>query len=321
MTSEFDRDNLISIFVLEASDAMAALMKALSPSDGGIPLPEQVVGQYIVAHRVRGAAALYGYAGVARLAERLEILLEQAAGTSPTEWPGRVASMCDLTRHIQVIVRSIGQGGSEDVNLVERCLAAAPNLAVGNADTTGPGLSTSSGTLEYFVPAIDREILSYFVPEAEEHLAAVAQLIGEIRHKVDDDLLYRLFRAIHTLKGSAYTVGYQVIGDLALPMEDCLIAIREQRRPFNPDLMNTIEQGMTMIRLVLSRDPMIVQQLQREVPQCLERLARLCAKEDPVPSVSEASPVSSGATLMRADVPGPDTSVAHTRGSPCPITI
>ncbi|HMS83678.1 MAG TPA: Hpt domain-containing protein [Nitrospira sp.] len=312
MTAEFDRDNLISIFVLEASDAMAVVMKALSPSDTGVPSPEQLVGQYIVAHRVRGAAALYGYAGISRLAERLETLLEHASDTPPTDWPGRVASMCDLTRHIQLIVQSIGQGGSEDVDLVERCLASAPNPVLGSSDVSESELSTSSVTHEYIVPAIDSEILSYFLPEAEEHLTTIAQLISEIRCQVDDDLLYRLFRAIHTLKGSAYTVGYQVIGDLALPMEDCMIAIREQRRTFQPDIVDVLEQGMTMIRLVLGRDPMTVQQLQHDVPPCLERLVLLCAKEAPVPSISEASPVFSGATNVKHDAPGPDTPVVHT---------
>ncbi len=311
MTSEFDRDNLISIFVLEASDAMATLMNALSSPDGGIPMPEQLVGQYIVAHRVRGAAALYGYAGVARLAERLETLLEEATDTPAAEWPGRVASMRDLTKHVQLVVRSIGQGGSEDLDLIERCLEAAPRPAAESGDAVGDGTATSLLTHEYVVPALDGEILSYFAPEAEEHLTVIAELIGEIRRQVDDDLLYRLFRAIHTLKGSAYTVGYQVIGDLALPMEDCMIAVREQRLPFNSELVDAIEQGATMIRLVLGRDPMMVRQLQCKVPHCIDRLTRLCARGGKVPSHSEPMSASSGAAVVADREPGPEVEIGH----------
>ena len=293
MTSEFDRDNLISIFVLEASDAMTALMKALSPLDGGIPNPEQLVGQYIVAHRVRGAAALYGYAGVSRLAERLEAFLEHATEMSPAEWPGRVASMRDLTHHIQHIVETIGQGGREDVDLIERCLGATQRLSADGDDRVESASILSLATPEYVLPAIDSEILSYFVPEVEEHLTVIAQLMGQIRRAVEDDLIYKLFRAIHTLKGSAYTVGYQVIGDLALPMEDCMIAVREQRLPFTAEIRDSIEQGATMVRLLLRREPTIARQLQHDVPQFIERLTGLYTWGGHEPSGAERSPSSS----------------------------
>ena len=298
MTSEFDRENLISIFVLEASDAMTALTKVLSPANGGIPNPQQLVGQYIVAHRVRGAAALYGYAGVARLAERLEALLEQATELSPTEWPDRVASMRDLTQHIQHIVGVIGRGGCEDEDLIERCLRAAQRWSAdgGGSVASAPGMPLV--TPEYIVPAIDSEILSYFVPEVEEHLTVIAQLIGQLRRTVEDDLIYKLFRAIHTLKGSAYTVGYQVIGDLALPMEDCMIAVREQNLSFTPEIVDTIEQGATMVRLVLRRETTIVRQLQHDVPQFIERLTRVYTDGGAGRSGSEASlPATKKATL------------------------
>ena len=31
----------------------------------------------------------------------------------------------------------------------------------------------------------------------------------------------------HTLKGSAYTVGCEVVGDIAYPIETCMTAVRE----------------------------------------------------------------------------------------------
>ena len=309
MTSEFDRDNLTSIFVLEASDAMTALMKALSPPDGRVPDPQQLVGQYILAHRVRGAAALYGYVGVARLAERLETLLEQATEVSLAEWSGRVAVMRDLTHHIQHIVRTIGQGGREDADLIERCLVAGQKPSTDGSGDLESASGVSPATSEYVIPAIDSEILSYFVPEVEEHLTVIAQLIGQIRRTVEDDLIYQLFRAIHTLKGSAYTVGYQVIGDLALPMEDCMIAVREQRLPFATEIVDTMEQGATMVRLVLRREPTLVRQLQHDVPQFIERVTRLYSDGRPAPSgldmtppVSEAAAPAHGASQADAEV-------------------
>ncbi|MFO0776556.1 MAG: Hpt domain-containing protein, partial [Nitrospira sp.] len=107
MSSDFDRKNLIDIFVMEALDGMTVLTEALRSSVDSIPAPQSLSAQFIVAHRIRGAAALYGYKGVARLAERLETLLEQAPGFLPEQWPQTVGYMRTLTQTIQSLVRSI----------------------------------------------------------------------------------------------------------------------------------------------------------------------------------------------------------------------
>ncbi|MEK7800817.1 MAG: Hpt domain-containing protein, partial [Nitrospirota bacterium] len=93
MSSEFDRQNLISIFVLEASDGLDALTKALHPSDGRVPGPQELTDQYIIAHRICGAAALYGFSGVAQLAEHMETLLEQVTPTPMAQWDQAVDLM------------------------------------------------------------------------------------------------------------------------------------------------------------------------------------------------------------------------------------
>ena len=64
MSSELDRQGLVDIFVAEASEAMDVLTKAFHPSDGTTPTPAQLQEQYVWAHKIRGASALYGYRGV-----------------------------------------------------------------------------------------------------------------------------------------------------------------------------------------------------------------------------------------------------------------
>ena len=56
MSSEFDQQNLVSIFVAEAQDGMNVLSAALQPADESVPGPQQLQEHYIVAHRIRGAA-------------------------------------------------------------------------------------------------------------------------------------------------------------------------------------------------------------------------------------------------------------------------
>lgn len=275
MSSEFDRQNLISIFVLEASDGLDALTKALHPHGGGVPSPQELTDQYIIAHRICGAAALYGFSGVAQLAEQLETLLEQVTPIPMAQWDQTVDVMRNITHCLQVIVRAIGQGGVEDVEAIARCWASIKQREEGIDNSPASLSSVPTVTENYVLPELDAEILSYFIPEAEEYLGTIDGLILALRSKRDeDDSIYRLFRAAHTLKGSAYTVGYQVIGDVARPMEDCLIEVHEKRLPLNHDILDMLAKAAELIRLILRHEPTSLPQVQHDLPLLLNRLTQ-----------------------------------------------
>lgn len=284
MSSEFDRQNLISIFVLEASDGLDALTKALHPHDGAIPAPNELTDQYIVAHRICGAAALYGFSGVAQLAEYLETLLEQTTPVPTARWDQTVDLMRNITQSLRVIVHTIGQSGAEDAEAIERCWTSIKQRGGGIGHTTA---SESTVHADYVLPRLDAEILAYFIPEAEEHLRTIDELICILRDKQDDaDSIDKLFRAVHTLKGSAYTVGFQVIGDVARPMEDCMVAVREKHLPLSQDLLDMLAKADELIRLILRHEPANVQQLQRDIPSLLNHLTQVAEGTTALPPLA-----------------------------------
>lgn len=279
MTSEFDRQNLISIFVLEASDGLDVLTKALHPPDGAVPTTHDLTDQYIVAHRICGAAALYGFNGVAQLAEYLERLLEHVTPIPAGQWERTVDLMRSITKSLQAIVSAIGQGGIEDVEAVERCWMSIKQRE-GDADSSAASMASESVVSEdYIHPGLDAEILSYFIPEANEYLGTIDGLIRILRDKPDDrDSIYQLFRAAHTLKGSAYTVGFQAIGDVAHPMEDCMVAVHENRLALSNDLLDLLVQAGELIRLILRHERESVPQLQHDMPLLLKRLTEASSR-------------------------------------------
>ena len=118
-------------------------------------------------------------------------------------------------------------------------------------------------------------MLSYFVPEAEEYLDTIDTLAAPYVRMRDDDASHRLFRTAHTLKGSAFTVGFQVIGDIAHPMEDCMVAVRESRVPLSAALCDVMTQATAIIRLLLRRDPAHAERLKRDIPVILRLLKQL----------------------------------------------
>jgi chemosensory pili system protein ChpA (sensor histidine kinase/response regulator) len=282
MGSEFDQRNLLGIFVAEAIDGFTALNQALHPADGSAPSPDQLHDQYIVAHRIRGAASLYGYGKVAQLSERLETLLEGGANIPDVEWPRAVDAMREIVRGVQELVQAIGQGGSEDGSIVERCLASSENLVLLATMADASVTPVDSASPAYLHPVLDAEVLSFFVPEAEEYVNTIEGLLQSLRINADDhDARYRLFRAAHTLKGSAYTVGFQVVGDLAHPIENCMIAVREGRLGLTPDLLDTIAQAAVLLRMLLHPSPAQLARVQTELPGVIHVLRGMDDGESP----------------------------------------
>ncbi|MDQ1291152.1 MAG: Histidine kinase, partial [Nitrospirota bacterium] len=286
MSAEFDQENLMDIFVAEAVEGMAELKRALHPADDSVPGPQLLHEQYIVAHRIRGAAALYGFAGIAQLSERLESLLEQSHLIHDLDWHRAVGAMRDIVQGVQLQLEVIGQGGGEDQVTIDRCLAVSEGFFSGEpANTTasseadGPvGVHDDVEQLsqEYLAPDVDAEVLSYFVPEALEYLDTIDGLIRMLQaHPNDEDAIYRLFRTAHTLKGSGHTVGFTVIGDVACPMEECMGGVRERRVQLSDALFEGLTRAVGIIRLALRRDPAHMPQLQQDVPAVIDLLKQL----------------------------------------------
>jgi len=71
------------------------------------------------------------------------------------------------------------------------------------------------------------EILEFFVPEAEEHLQVVQDCLLGIETSSDPETVHRLFRSMHTIKGSAAQVGLHRISRVAHSAEDLIGRVRD----------------------------------------------------------------------------------------------
>jgi chemosensory pili system protein ChpA (sensor histidine kinase/response regulator) len=236
MSNDFDRDQLVGIFVTEAADDMARLWAALHPADKSYPDPQDLQDQYAVGHKLKGAALLYGFTGLGKLGQMIETVFEEAMVIDSSKWPGAV----DLIREIVTSFRSqldvISGGGTDDdqpaiefQRRIDTCVRP-PDAQVGESHASAGDSQGHDLSPEYLIPQIDAEVLSYFAPEAEEYLNTIQNLLQRLESNLrDQELIHQLYRVSHTLKGSAYTVGFQVVGDIAHPIEACMIAVRENR--------------------------------------------------------------------------------------------
>src|SRR4030095_8019069 len=98
------------------------------------------------------------------------------------------------------------------------------------------------------------ESVPYFAPEAAEHLEVMTRSIlalEEATGAAKDVEVATLFRAVHTLKGAAYTVGCAPVGHVAHRIEDILDAVRDHRLDFAPAVFDAVLGGVDTLRLLL----------------------------------------------------------------------
>ncbi|HLA60658.1 MAG TPA: Hpt domain-containing protein, partial [Nitrospiraceae bacterium] len=168
MSSELDRQGLIDIFVTEASQALEMLKKAFHPPDGVAPTLAQLQEQYVCAHKIRGASALYGYEGLALMGALLESTLEEAPSIEASLWPKAVEILRGMVASFESQLKVVAAGGAEDPSISVRWKNEVAGLL-----PSLPAVVPSEPTLlaqDYLVPPLDAEVLSYFDPEAEEYL-------------------------------------------------------------------------------------------------------------------------------------------------------
>lgn len=320
MGSEMERRNLIGVFVEEASDALRILIKTLHPHDGSEPAPQSIRACVVAVHRIKQAAALYGYDGIARLCERLEALCEKTATVSDHARFQGVCLARKLVQGMEALVQAILKGEEEDWTVIEECLASSAaflndrsNSPVNEApvqfhEDASPVSheidADPNGSDRYFLPALDEEEASYFSFEIEEHLKELEEGLLRLSEDSEDrELIDRLFRTAHTLKGSAYTVGFQAIGDLVHRLEDFLEAVRAGSRYATSEQVRVLLHAVDVIRALSRRNPMELEKTRRRFHtvaselQCvdqdfaLDRVLKRNVTETPSPLKQAEDPV------------------------------
>ena len=290
MSSELDRQGLIDIFVTEASQALEMLKKAFHPPDGVAPTLAQLQEQYVCAHKIRGASALYGYEGLALMGALLESTLEEAPSIEASLWPKALEVLRGMVASFESQLKVVAAGGAEDPLISVRWKNEVAGLL-----PSPPPVVPSEPTLlapDYLVPPLDAEVLSYFDPEAEEYLQTMEALLQRLRQDPKDgETIHSFYRTAHTLKGSARTIGFKVIGDLAHPVEDCMIATRDGRIYLSADVLGVIGRAVEVMRLLICRDDSKVAQLQHDVPEVTQALDQIRNGDQMTVSTQVAAPI------------------------------
>jgi len=308
MVEPADREFLRSIFLMEAWETVAALEDGAAAAARG-----DLEALYVVSHRLKGAASLYGFPAVAELASRVEALL----GSTPFDG-GRLATL------VAELKRALDAPADTAATSVPAAVALAPAARLEALDGAAGVLDdpVRRELAEFF--ASNADVASYFIPEVTEHVDAMTTALLALERGAGEEDLARVFRSMHTIKGAAYVVGCVRIGELAHRAEDLLVAVREGDATLSPPVVEALFVAVDVLKLMLgvtSNSSASITALAADVRGRLEALLNAPSTASPAtePPPAPVLPVTALPPVTAAPAP-PAPTLAAPRPRPLPTS-
>ena len=101
----------------------------------------------------------------------------------------------------------------------------------------------------------DEELLQMFIEESKEHMEGIEADfldIEEMGEEIDADLVNKVFRAIHSIKGGAGFLGLDTIKNLSHSMENTLNLVRNSELIPTPEVISTLLSALDTLRELIA---------------------------------------------------------------------
>ncbi len=146
-------------------------------------------------------------------------------------------------------------------------------------------------------PLDKSSIIEFFLVEAGEHLQNLnTGLLSLEKDPTDNGMIDELFRAAHTLKGSAAMMGFQGVSDVAHKAEDMLGMFRSASIPISKETLNFLFDCVDAVKLLVDgiaasqpEDTLVVDTIVRAYKDVVEAVQKTPSAPEDKPS-EKASP-------------------------------
>lgn len=151
------------------------------------------------------------------------------------------------------------------------------------------------------------ELLNEFVTESREGLAEIESDLLAIEacgDEIDLDLVNKVFRAIHSIKGAAGFMGLNNVGSLAHSLENVLVMIRNCELTLNPERTSVLLEGADVLSSMIDD---IGSSEAVDVSENVQRLDRIVNREDGDSAAAQAPPSDTSPAVAESPVePDPE---------------
>jgi chemosensory pili system protein ChpA (sensor histidine kinase/response regulator) len=312
----------IELFLQEASENLQYLREYSGLLQESQTKPEDLEKLYIASHTLAGTSASYGFPEFSEVAAKMAHIFHYAMNATLTpDMHGPLTEF--LSDAISVLefdllqISSTGAETSADIAAFKQRYAFAFPTAPPpetESDLAAESLGAGEPIPAVFpgVSFVDRlpqdgevpdEVLEFFIPEAEEHLQAVTECLLALEGHPNADDINRLFRAMHTVKGSAAQVGLHRLSAVAHRVEDLIGRLRDGALQPSAEIVDLFLLSVDVLKQFLHRQWTSDAEMAAAVDPLLARIADLAPEEAPEQPGAE-SPESEDVSVVEVPLAG-----------------
>ncbi|MFN3637360.1 MAG: Hpt domain-containing protein [Chloroherpetonaceae bacterium] len=262
--SDFQLDELQQIFLDEAREYLEKLNTDLLELDkfAGTVQPELVNRVLRGAHTLKGSAAMVNLHNIRDLAHKMEDCL-QVVRDNNLKVPRPLLDVCFKSLDAMgVMVENFRRVGEDRFTKAQplmdlfidytKQLQETGEIKATNLTAAAPAAEIAETETDFQLS----EIQQAFLEEANEYLdklnADMLEL-DKLAGTVQPELVNRVLRGAHTLKGSAAMTNLKNISELAHKMEDCLQVVRDKNLKVPRPLLDILFKSFDAISVMLKK--------------------------------------------------------------------
>ncbi|HTX16558.1 MAG TPA: response regulator [Candidatus Baltobacteraceae bacterium] len=288
----------VELFLQEASENLQYLREYAGLLQEPSTKPEDLEKLYIASHTLAGTSASYGFPQFSEVAAKMAHIFHYAMNATLTpDMHGPLTEfLSDAISVLEFDLLQISTSGIETLDDIAAfkqryafAFPAAPAAEVASEmETESVGFGEpipevfAAPSFAQHLPEdaeVPDEVLEFFIPEAEEHLQAVTECLLALEGNPNADDIHRLFRSIHTVKGSAAQVGLHRLSAVAHRVEDLIGHLRDGALQPSAEIVDLCLQSVDVLRKFLTRQWSSDAEMAAAVDPLLGRIGELAPEE------------------------------------------
>jgi chemosensory pili system protein ChpA (sensor histidine kinase/response regulator) len=309
----------LELFLQEASDHLQYLREYSGLVQESQARPEDFEKLYIAAHTLCGTSASFGFPLFSEVAGKLAHIFQYAmnARLGPDTHGPLTEFLADAVSVLEFDLLQMANDGTEcapDIAAFKQRYSFAFPAAVADVSavedhagdasraTFAAASAASSGSVSFVdsLPEdsdIPAEVLEIFVAEAEEHFQTVTECLLALEGNPNAEDINRLFRAIHTVKGSAAQVGVHRCAVVAHRVEELIGRMRDGRLQPSAEIVDLCLDSVDALKKLLHHSWTDDAEMRAKLEPLLARIEELAPAGTEEPSIdsSEAAPANAAA--------------------------
>ncbi len=225
----------------EASELLEELEEALLELESSPEDMELINRVFREIHTLKGSASMCGFDQIAAFAHDVETVLDKVRSNKILPSAELVAVVIVARDYLSRLFGVIGGEGDVDSAEGEKIIADLQ----GFGEVAGSGEAGEEEELEVGgappIQILDIEANKVVLEEAAELLEELEEALLELESSPDDsDLINRVFRAMHTIKGSSAMFGFDLVAEFTHTVETVLDKVRNQIIPVSGELIGLV---------------------------------------------------------------------------------